>query len=356
MEKIQIIFTRDFDQWIQEMIRNSLVVGVKTIWGISFSDQIVHFNGKTFTWYRYDDDMLRVKNFLISHPLDEYIFSEQSQKIFLERVAELRTMSSVPPRSILNNSEYLQKITDLFVKMYPYYPLGIFIPGHWRQEFLQLHGKDGEKILKRLYNSRTRSEGLLKEVGNFLRAWLSPALEQHSYLTEYVRLLTVGEIKNLVENNLLPERNVLEERGKGYVYFDNEIFPITNFEEFLEQHNLFLPNNLSSDESGFCKGTVAYPFSGLLEGKVQLMYNSYDVNGFKPGSILVTPMTSPEYLPAMKKAKAIITDEGGLTCHAAIVSRELGVPCIIGTKIATQVLKDGDMVEVDAEKGIVRKI
>lgn len=67
-------------------------------------------------------------------------------------------------------------------------------------------------------------------------------------------------------------------------------------------------------------------------------------------------MTRPELMPAVKKAKAIITDEGGLTCHAAIVSRELGVPCIIGTKIATKILKDGNLVEVDANKGIIRKI
>ena len=58
----------------------------------------------------------------------------------------------------------------------------------------------------------------------------------------------------------------------------------------------------------------------------------------------------------MKKAAAIVTDDGGLTCHAAIVARELKTPCVVGTKIATKVLKDGDMVEVDANKGIVKKI
>lgn len=58
----------------------------------------------------------------------------------------------------------------------------------------------------------------------------------------------------------------------------------------------------------------------------------------------------------MKKAGAIVTDEGGILFHAAVVSRELSIPCIIGTKIATQVLKDGDLVEVDAEKGIVKKL
>lgn len=76
----------------------------------------------------------------------------------------------------------------------------------------------------------------------------------------------------------------------------------------------------------------------------------------KRGDVLITGMTLPEYLPAMKKASAIITNEGGITCHAAIISRELGIPCIIGTKIATRVLKDGDLVEVDANRGIVKII
>ena len=76
----------------------------------------------------------------------------------------------------------------------------------------------------------------------------------------------------------------------------------------------------------------------------------------KQGEILVAPMTSPDYITALRKAAAVITDEGGITSHAAIVSRELGIPGIVGTKIATQVLKDGDLVEVDAERGIVRII
>jgi pyruvate,water dikinase len=65
-------------------------------------------------------------------------------------------------------------------------------------------------------------------------------------------------------------------------------------------------------------------------------------------------MTTPEYVPALKKAAAIITDEGGITCHAAIVSRELGIPCIIGTKIATKVLKDGNIVEIHGATGVIK--
>lgn len=65
-------------------------------------------------------------------------------------------------------------------------------------------------------------------------------------------------------------------------------------------------------------------------------------------------MTRVEFVPLMRKARAIITDEGGIACHAAIVSRELGLPCLIGTKIATKILKNGNVVEMDMERGIVK--
>jgi len=74
------------------------------------------------------------------------------------------------------------------------------------------------------------------------------------------------------------------------------------------------------------------------------------------GEVLVTTMTSPEFVPAMHKAAAIVTDEGGVLCHAAIVAREMKKPCIIGTKIATKILKDGSLVEVNTKEGFVKII
>ena len=76
----------------------------------------------------------------------------------------------------------------------------------------------------------------------------------------------------------------------------------------------------------------------------------------KAGDIMVSVQTMPELLPAMEKAAAFVTDMGGITSHAAIVSREMKTPCIVGTRIATRVLKDGDLVEVDANKGIIKII
>ncbi len=76
----------------------------------------------------------------------------------------------------------------------------------------------------------------------------------------------------------------------------------------------------------------------------------------RQGEILVAVITYPALLPAMERASAIVTDEGGLLCHAAIVSRELGIPCVVGTRIATKVLKDGDLIEVDASEGVVKRL
>lgn len=101
-------------------------------------------------------------------------------------------------------------------------------------------------------------------------------------------------------------------------------------------------------------GVVASPGKAL--GKVKLVFAREDFGKVKSGDILVTSMTTPEMVPIMKKAAAFITDEGGITCHAAIMSRELKKPCIIGTKIATKIFKDGDIIEVDANKGIVKKL
>ncbi len=107
----------------------------------------------------------------------------------------------------------------------------------------------------------------------------------------------------------------------------------------------------TNEKSDVIKGQIAC--KGKVTGTVRVIYDPHDDKGFQEGDILVTSMTRPEFVPIMKKAGAVVTNEGGITCHAAIVSRELNIPCIIGTKVATQVLKDGMMVEVDAEKGVV---
>ncbi|MCK5459831.1 hypothetical protein KAI52_01830 [Candidatus Parcubacteria bacterium] len=103
------------------------------------------------------------------------------------------------------------------------------------------------------------------------------------------------------------------------------------------------------------QGMVASKGSkNIYQGKVKILLSPNKGDKVKKGDFLIATMTTPDYIIPMKRAAGFITDEGGITCHAAIVAREMNKPCIIGTKIATKVLRDGDLVEVDADKGVVK--
>ncbi len=108
------------------------------------------------------------------------------------------------------------------------------------------------------------------------------------------------------------------------------------------------------EASDVLKGTCACP--GFVTGTVKVVNSLEEAGKLLQGEILVSYATNPELVSAMRRSAAIVTDAGGLTCHAAIVSRELNIPCVIGTKIATKVFKDGDSAEVDATNGIVCKL
>ena len=95
---------------------------------------------------------------------------------------------------------------------------------------------------------------------------------------------------------------------------------------------------------------------GKSKGRVVIFKSVADISRVKKGNIMVAEATVPSFVPAMEKAAGIVTEMGGLLSHAAIVSRELGVPCVVGINGITRILKDGDRVEIDAIKGIVKKI
>lgn len=108
------------------------------------------------------------------------------------------------------------------------------------------------------------------------------------------------------------------------------------------------------DEIKEFTGKTGYP--GLVKGKVKIILQSKDISRVEKGDILVTYMTTMEFTPVFKKISALITDEGGISSHAAIISREFKIPCIIGSQVATRVLKDGDKVEINAGQGVVKLI
>ena len=147
--------------------------------------------------------------------------------------------------------------------------------------------------------------------------------------------------------------NEIRKRLDGYFIFGKEIHSIKELEAFLKNNNMNLDKG-KIEKSSELKGMAA--FKGKVEAKVRIILNKNQFSQFNPGEILVTDMTSPEFVPLLKKAAGIITDEGGIMCHAAIVARELKIPCVVGVKGATRFLKDGMMVEVDTNKGVIKII
>jgi len=156
-------------------------------------------------------------------------------------------------------------------------------------------------------------------------------------LSDYIKKNKIDELKEEIERNskVLLSFNKGKCEQKYGLYVDG----------FLNE----IPEEEISDD---VKGTCAFP--GVVKGKVKIINVVEDMEKMKQGDILVAHQTNPDLVLAMKKAGAIVTDLGGITCHAAIVSREIKKPCVVGTGNASKVLNDGDEIVVDATKGMIK--
>jgi phosphoenolpyruvate synthase/pyruvate phosphate dikinase len=231
---------------------------------------------------------------------------------------------------------------------------------------------DFEKIIdekKELIEKLKLSEDLIKKIKatEFLTHWQDErkeniliAIDYTDKLLEelskridfdisYLRYILPGEIslRNIKSEEFKDE---LKKRRKGCVYLYDESTPkIISGEE----HESFLKQFEKEKLADIKELTGMTASAGTVTGIVKVCRNIKSLDKVEEGDILVASMTRPEYVPAMRKAAAIITDEGGITCHAAIVARELGIPCIIGTKIATKILKDNDLIEIKGNHGLI---
>jgi len=161
----------------------------------------------------------------------------------------------------------------------------------------------------------------------------------------------IGYENLIIENDIVNEINYekVKQRKLSYsLYFNKNI----TYEEAKSYRSDFRFIEESKITNSDITGQIGY--KGKTTGNVRIILKKEDFSKFEEGEILVTHMTTPDFISILKKASAFVTDFGGVMSHAAIISRELKIPCIIGTKIATQVFKDGDFIEVDANNGVVR--
>ena len=188
---------------------------------------------------------------------------------------------------------------------------------------------------------------ILREIGKRLELEL-----------KYVRYLTISEIEKYLSNKKLwtsAVKKIIKNRyNKGCISVAEKgkikLLSLTAGKKY----NKYIKKEKVQNESEIKELTGSCAFSGIVVGKARIINLKEEVNKIKKGEILVSRSTNPDLIIAMQKASAFVTNEGGITCHAAIVAREMKKPCVIGTKIATKVIKDGDYIEVDAGKGIVK--
>ncbi|HBT03736.1 MAG: Phosphoenolpyruvate synthase [Thermodesulfobacterium sp. 37_54] len=145
--------------------------------------------------------------------------------------------------------------------------------------------------------------------------------------------------------------------GDGKTIGTGEIFIVQARPETvhaIKEYKYYEVYKLKGEGRVICTGKAVG--SKIGQGKARVILSLNEIANFKPGEILVTEMTDPDWEPIMKKASAIITDRGGRTCHTAIVSRELGIPCIVGTENATKLINTGDKITVDCSQGEIGRV
>lgn len=176
---------------------------------------------------------------------------------------------------------------------------------------------------------------------------LTEIAKRFGYSLQQVKSMTTNEILNL--GNAEVDVKLLKEREKFFAITCDSRIEIFAGNSLEKVKHLMLEQKLNVSE---LKGTIAC--KGKVSGFAKVVLTAAELSKVTQGDVLVTIMTTPDFVPAMQRAAAFVTNEGGITCHAAIIARELNKPCIIGTKTATKAFQDGDLLEVDADKGTVK--
>jgi len=208
-----------------------------------------------------------------------------------------------------------------------------------------------KKALPALEEARLYSETVYGQTEAYMKNAIRTIAKKSDRPIQQIESLTYKELDAYFKNGKLPPDSTLEKRYENAaLIFHEGDFVLAQGKEAQDiEHKLAAPA-----DSDVIRGTCAQP--GKAAGIVRIVLDPFNPGRFDTGDILVTAMTRPEYLPLFKKAAAVVTDGGGILSHAAIVARELKVPCVIGTLNATKRLKSGESVEVDAGAGTAKII
>lgn len=296
---------------------------------------------------------------------------------------EMVSVLSTPHWNYPSDQAKKEKSLDNYLAKWYWLGHGHLGPGLSKKELVKEFNKSKDKLVKT--NLKKKQEALIKklslkkreqnifkiaqifvylrgmraEICNGVYAILNQVAERVSSETKikkgYLMFCSIGEVINYFRAKSLPSIYELKKRRECSVWLGGDVFKIKilsgqKAKEYIKEHTI--SNSESGLEQKEISGKVAFP--GKVKGIVKIVNTQKEMKKIKPGDILISIQTTPELLPAMKKAAALITDIGGITSHAAIVSRELKKPCVVGARIATKIFRDGQLVEVDANKGTIK--
>lgn len=293
---------------------------------------IFYYDGQKVNFYHRLADFEKFKKVFVPQLIQDDTLCTTMDNKFQQNVQRLKSISSQL------TLDKLSEVHDLIGKIMSYY---IFVVG---DSFVEARPTAWE--------SRHMSEGVLYEVDEQVEQVVGDLLERQAVDRTLAHVLRLNEIQQLIEKRLVPS-DIIAQRQKKYIYINQHIIIDQSFVQYCSDHDFENPEDID-DQSAVVQGTVAFP--GRVEGLVRMVMDRRDLDKVQTGEVLVSIMTNATFTPVMNKISAIVTDEGGITCHAAIIARELKIPCITGTKNATKVLRDGDRVEVNATTGIVKKL
>jgi len=318
-----------------------------------FSDQIIEILGMNMRDSLFVETHTNfVRNYRLKNQLDRFYQSFSDLSADKEKIKSLlknglKLNEKAGEKLYKKQFHSLQEEVEFLVKI----ALHATIIPYWVFESFTEEDKKDKELVELCESLRAESmyPKLVKEI-------ITPLAKQT------LKNLGIKDVKNSVDlvtlSELLSNKvGVIEKRKRkreqGFFF----VYQNRNGHEFIEwtsePGNFVAKLEHVKGKDSTLKGTIAFP--GKVRGSARLILtNEYQTEKFNSGDILVSISTSPELIPLIQKASAIVTDEGGMMCHAAIISRELRKPCVIGTKVATSIINDGDLIEVDADQGTIK--
>jgi phosphohistidine swiveling domain-containing protein len=337
---LHIAWERDFSFLGCYLIARQHLYVLKKILGKGYSMCAFFYQSGQVKFYRGEADENRFDKYVAERFLQDKNFLNFAPKRLVELTAQLKKFLAEESRL---NKTNINKFWDLVDEHFAYH-LAVF----WAADYLARNNlKDkNKKLLAMLRKARIYNEQALPGIEKWLVNKNKGCL-----------LLTKSECENFIINGIKLSPAELKKRQRAmFVYFDSSNEILLSGEKAVKQDEIFEKFFLTrfNFRNKSLKG--AGVSSGKVSGRVRLIKKFKDFNKVKKGEIVVAPMTRPAYNVYLKKAGAIITDEGSVLCHAAIIAREFNIPCVVSTKIATKVLHDGVLADVDADKGVIRII